>query len=441
MTIKIKYWAFNAKTGRKPWVVTLGDKRSYFNTEAEAQKFLETINTAEATDPGMTLDTLVGSVPSEADGGLKSFKSKLSHNGNPLDFVSRQRERYDREQIVWKQYQHLSSVSQAVCDVIVFGKRFGSFKVHEITGGLVRGEVMKALEVKSINKKTNVKVLRSEKTLKGYWSGMKLIFSFAVTKKTLIERNPCAEKIDFTDYGKITGKQEKARRVETGFINAIIAAMPHPRSNENRQLLDWRLIANFAAQTGLRQGEQRPLRWIDIDLEKQFVHVTHSMTSKEEGDADVEGTKGDRVKKTNQYQKRKVPLSDSLVQELKEWFMFCGCPDAEEYVWNETSGVTINANRFSRMMAKICKHLIDIKFPVGDEIFSDYILWHEFRHYYAAERLMRNRVEPVSRALGHANVKMTQERYGHFIQDAKFDKEELESANNSSLVMVQAGAS
>jgi len=38
MTIKIKYWAFNAKTGRKPWVVTLGDKRSYFNTEAEAQK-------------------------------------------------------------------------------------------------------------------------------------------------------------------------------------------------------------------------------------------------------------------------------------------------------------------------------------------------------------------------------------------------------------------
>ena len=41
MTIKIKYWAFNAKTGRKPWVVTLGDKRSYFNTEAEAQKFLD----------------------------------------------------------------------------------------------------------------------------------------------------------------------------------------------------------------------------------------------------------------------------------------------------------------------------------------------------------------------------------------------------------------
>ena len=429
MTIQIKYWESNAKVNRPAWVVRLGNKKNYFSTKEKAQKFLETINIAETTDPGMTLDALVGSVPSEAEGGLKAFKSKLSHNGNPLDFISRQRERYDREQIVWKQYQHLSSVSQAVCDVIVLGKRFGSFKVHEITGGLVRGEVMKSLEVKSINKKTNVKVLRSERTLKGYWSGMKLIFSFAVTKRTLIERNPCAEKIDFTDYGKITGKQE------------IIAAMPHPRSNENRQLLDWRLMANFAAQTGLRQGEQRPLRWMDLDLEKKFVHVTHSMTSKEEGDVDVKGTKGDRVKKTNQYQKRKVPLSDSLVQELKEWFMFCGCPDAEEYVWYETFGVTINANRFSKMMTKICKHLIDIKFAVGDEIFSEYILWHEFRHYYAAERLMRNRVEPVSRALGHANVKMTQERYGHFIQDDKFDKEELESANNSSLVLVQEGAS
>lgn len=435
MTIKIKYWAFNAKTGRKPWVVTLGDKRSYFNTEAEAEEALKVINTKETTDPGMTLDTLVGSVPSKKDGGLKSFEANLSHNGNPLDYTSRQRERYDREQITWKQYQHLAKVGQAMCDVIVLGKRFGSFKVYEITGAFMRDEVMKALEVKSINKKTNVKILRSSKTLKEYWSGMKLIFSFAITKKTLIQQNPCGEDIEFTDYGQITAKQEKARRVETDTVSAIIAAMPHPRSNENRQLLDWRLMANFAAQTGLRQGEQRPLRWMDLDLEKQFVHVTHSVTSKEEGDVDVKGTKGDRVKKTNQYQKRKVPLSDSLVQELKEWFMFCGCPSAEEYIWNEKAGCILNANRFSDLMARICDQLIEQK------AITDRVLWHEFRHYYAAERLMRNRVEPVSRALGHANINITQEVYGHFIQDAKFDAEELESANNSSLVMVQAGAS
>ena len=435
MTIKIKYWAFNAKTGRKPWVVTLGDKRSYFNTEAEAKKFLETINTKEATDPGMTLDTLVGSVPSKKDGGLKSLKANLSHNGNPLDYISRQRERYDREQITWKQYQHLAKVGQAMCDVVVLGKRFGSFKVYEITGAFMHDEVMKTLEVKSINKKTNVKILRSSKTLKEYWSGMKLVFSFAITKKKLIQQNPCGEDIDFTDYGQITAKQEKSDRVETDTINAIIAAMPHPRSNENRQLLDWRLMANFAAQTGLRQGEQRPLRWMDLDLEEKFVHVTHSVTSKEEGDVDVKGTKGDRVKKTNQYQKRKVPLSDSLVQELKEWFMLCGCPSAEEYVWNEKSGCILNANRFSDLMARICDQLIEQK------LIKHRVLWHEFRHFYAAERLMRNRVEPVSRALGHANINITQEIYGHFIQDDKFDKEELESANKSSLVMLQAGAS
>jgi len=435
MTLQIKYWESRAASNREPYVVRLGDKRSYFNTEAEAQKFLETINTAEATDPGMTLDTLVGSIPSKKDGGLKAFKSNLSHNGNPLDYISRQRERYDREQITWSQYQHLAKVGQAMCDVVVLGKRLGSFKVYKITGSFMRDEVMKALEIKSINKKTNVKILRSSKTLKEYWSGMKLIFSFAITKKTLIERNPCAEKIDFTDYGKITGKQEKAGRVETDTINAIIEAMPHPRSNEKRQLVDWRLMANFAAQTGLRQGEQRPLRWMDLDLEKQFVHVTHSMTSKEGGDADVEGTKGDRVKKNNQYQKRKVPLSDNLVQELKEWFIFCGCPDSEEYVWNEKSGVTINANRFSDLMAEICDQLKEQK------LIKDRVLWHEFRHYYAAERLLRNRVGPVSRALGHANTKITEEIYGHLIKDDKFDKEELESANNSSLVIAQVGAS
>ena len=419
MTIKIKYWAFNAKTGRKPWVVTLGDKRSYFNTEAEAQKFLETINTKETTDPGMTLDTLVGSVPSKKDGGLKSFEANLSHNGNPLDFVSEQRVRYDRELIVWKQYQHLAKVGQAMCDVVVEGKRLGSFKVYEITGAIMRREVLRGLEQD-----------RSQKTLKEYWNGMSLIFDFAVTEKLIITINPCNEKVKFEKYGKLTGKEGKVRRVTTENVNAIIAAMPHSRSNENREILDWRLMVNFAAQTGLRQGEQRALQWADLDLEKQVVCVSHSMSSREDGVNDLAGTKADRLKNRNQVKTRTISLSDLLTAHLKEWFMFCGCPSADEYVWNEKSGEALGANRFSRMMARVCSR-----------IQIEPVLWHELRHYYAAERLMRNRVEPVSRALGHANTKITEEIYGHFIQDDKFDKEELESANNSSLVMVQAGAS
>lgn len=425
MTMKIKYWAFNAKTGRKPWVVTCGDKRSYFNTEEEAQKFVKLAAITPNSNPGLTLDKLVfdGEIPTKPYGekfiiDYKAIKPNVDYYGNAVDFISYQRMRCERGQIAWHFFKSRVLYAKQMCDVLVNGKRVGLQKVAMIDNYMMRKQVLKSLEQNN-----------SSKTCKEYWTAMSQVFDYAILEKEVITNNPC-DKISLEDYGRKTGKEGKVRRVKTVNVQKLIDAMPHPRSNENRTLLDWRILANFAAQTGLRQGEQRSIKWKDLDLDKKFVFVSHSMTSSEDGQIDQAGTKRDRLKKDFDIKVRKVGLSDALVAQLKELYIKDGCPDKDEYVWTTEDNKILPQNRFSRMMRKVCRR-------AGIE----QITWHELRHYYTAERLQRDRVERVSAALGHSATNITESTYGHFIQNDQYDEEECESANNSSLVMAQAGAS
>jgi integrase len=53
------------------------------------------------------------------------------------------------------------------------------------------------------------------------------------------------------------------------------------------------------------------------------------------------------------------------------------------------------------------------------KISNKHMRWHDLRHYYASKMLeyFGNDVWTVSNLMGHSDISITQNRYGHWMQD------------------------
>lgn len=424
MYIKFKIYCEKSrkKNGHKAWCVSFNNKRKYFNTQREAKAFVEEKKIIENQHPELTLDQLVGLVSNDdqdlnlllsLDNGFLQFKQRFSENGNPADFVSLLIDRYQRGNRVWRIVHGYVSIAKYLCDVKINRKRLGEYKVYDITGHMIRSEVLSKLDRQNL----------ATKTIRNYWNIFNQIFDFALIDKQIIQHNPCLQKPDWERFGKLTAKVDKEKRVTTTNIQKLIDLMPSPRSNTNYSILDWGLMLNLAAQTGIRQGELRPLKWQDFNLERKYLIIGHSMTSKKEGFSDEYGTKKDRLLKNKNKTERKLFLSDELIYSLKEWKLKCNDTEPNDYVFVEKKGCVLHSNRFSILMNKICKNN---NLP--------HILWHELRHYYASERVLRTGdLVETARDIGHTSTKVLQSTYAHKLESKKLEKQKLEIANSSAL--------
>jgi integrase len=106
---------------------------------------------------------------------------------------------------------------------------------------------------------------------------LRIIYRHAM-RDNLVDRNPC----EYLDLPPVRGKRPEVVNAEQAA--ALIERLPVAE----------RAIWGTAFYAGLRCGELQALRWEDIDLDHDEIHVTRSMDAKE-GVIDVKSDAGERI--------------------------------------------------------------------------------------------------------------------------------------------------
>jgi integrase len=165
----------------------------------------------------------------------------------------------------------------------------------------------------------------------------------------------------------------------------------------------WRPLLVTAAFTGLRASELRGLRWGDLDLKKNEIHVRQR--------ADRYNVIG--APKTD-ASKRVVPFGKVVANTLKEWKL--QCPHGELVFPNGKGGIEYHTHIVNR-------GFIPAQVAAGvttKDGTAKYTGLHALRHFYAS--LCINSREhggfgllpkTVQERLGHSSITMTYDRYGH----------------------------
>ena len=191
-----------------------------------------------------------------------------------------------------------------------------------------------------------------------------------------------------------------------------------PTREEVRRIIDassgkGRALLLTAALTGMRASELRGLRWSDVDLAKQVIHVRQ---------------RADRYHKIGSPKSsagtRDIPIEAMVVSTLREWKL--QCPKGEANLVFPTGIGTVESlpNIWARILepAQIAAGVV-IK---GKAKYG----MHALRHFYASWCINQKKdgglelpPKTVQTRLGHSSITMTFDRYGHLFPTGDDGKE------------------
>ncbi len=157
----------------------------------------------------------------------------------------------------------------------------------------------------------------------------------------------------------------------------------------------WRVLLHMAIATGLRQGELLGLQWCDIDWNSQQVHVRQQFS------------KGRFSELKTRRSRRRVPLTDDLIAELKCWRL--ACPKGErDLVFPHISGGPLDHGILLRSGF----------YPALRRAKLRRIRFHDLRHTFASLLIAAN-VHPkrMQALMGHSTIRTTLDTYGHLMRD------------------------
>ena len=200
-----------------------------------------------------------------------------------------------------------------------------------------------------------------------------------------------------------------------------------PALNEMRAIIAhlpgrWRPLLLTAIFTGLRASELRGLRWSDIDLKRNELHVRQ---------------RADRFKKIgapkSEAGERTIPLPPTVANALREWKLACPAGNLNLVFPNAQGSVQDYSNILKRGLwpAQIAAGVVDAH---GH---AKYTGLHSLRHFYASWCINRKKdgglelpLKLVQGRLGHASIQITADRYGHLFPSAD-DGSELAAAERA----------
>jgi integrase len=220
------------------------------------------------------------------------------------------------------------------------------------------------------------------------------------------------------------GKERQADRRQKGRLKVGVDI---PTPDEIRAIIThlggrWRPLLLTAIFTGLRASELRGLRWVDVDLKRNELHVRQ---------------RADRFRQIGRPKseagERTIPLLPMLVNALREWKL--ACPKSK-------LGLAF-PNKHGRVETyyKITAGwgLAQIAAGVTKAGKAKYTGLHALRHFYASWCINRRAdgglelpLKLVQSHLGHASIQMTADRYGHLFPRGD-DRAELAAAEKAFL--------
>lgn len=173
----------------------------------------------------------------------------------------------------------------------------------------------------------------------------------------------------------------------------------------NRQLkhedLRYQVIFRVLEDTGMREGELLGLKWRDVDLGKDRIHIRHTR--------DVNGYRSPKT----QHSRRTIGISVELGGLLeryrrKQTKIF----NAHHAAQTKDSFVITDKQAYPLSNTSISRNLGLILERAGLSYLKGHFTAHTFRHMFASYLLNSNYpLADVSRALGHANPQITLEIY------------------------------
>jgi integrase len=156
----------------------------------------------------------------------------------------------------------------------------------------------------------------------------------------------------------------------------------------------------FLLRTGCRLGELKALQWQDIDFDKRQIEISRSC-------------RRGRVTDTKTRKRRRVDMTPQLVEALR-------VQEIEQKKQSLKLGVAflndafVFANRHGEVMRRIALENALKRCLSAAKLRQ--IRIHDLRHTYATTRLLRgHNIGDVSYQLGHSNISMTCDVYGHWV--------------------------
>jgi integrase len=221
------------------------------------------------------------------------------------------------------------------------------------------------------------------------------------------------------------GKEHQAEKRRKGKLKVGVDI---PSPNEIKAILAhtgsrWRPLLVTAAFTGLRASELRGLRWADVNLKANELHVRQRADYLREM-GKPKSAAGERV----------VPFGKFVANTLKEWKL--KCPKGEKgLVFPNTKG---DIEFYQRIRERgLIPPQIEAGLIVDGK--AKYTGLHALRHFYASWCINRPQdgglglpPKVVQERLGHSSIAMTYDRYGHLFPRGD-DAEALDAAEGAIL--------
>jgi integrase len=350
----------------------------WFRTEAEAQDYAAVINAAQSAG-GVVTCGASGTVDAAAD--LLDAKTDVRVATGAIT------------------YRHGGNIRRDVrswTGLLIDGTRFGDLKCTDVTTADIEDRLVPQLGV-------------SATTIKKKLDALKQLFDLAHRQGWCSHNNPArGVKLEAVRYrGEAAATGGRIERFEVAKIRAVIEAATRAD--------DWcdGLAVAFAAQTGLRFGEQAALRWHDIDFAANRVTVRLSLREVAKGVIAADVPKTDAARRT-------VFLTPQLAAALREWRVRSPASGDGDVVFVTRAGrQQSSANNWRRRVLH----------PACDAAGIDRLRWHDLRHFFASLclELFGSDFHRITTLLGHKSISTTHELYGHWIDDRTRDLDDAEA--------------
>lgn len=230
-------------------------------------------------------------------------------------------------------------------------------------------------------------------TVNKLYTVLKLIFDDAIVERKITES-------PFTHV-----KRPKEHREEAEFLTREELITFLEAAKDDRLYVAMQLCA----QTGLRRGEAMGLRWSDIDFDEGKFRVEKTLAT----------TKGGPYLSTpkTEASKRRLTLNPSM-SALLQSHRIAQAEEAKiagnkfldkDFVFSTRTGEPIDPNNFYRSVKRVCK-------KAGLDEHGPHVLRHTFATLLLEDGVP---IHVVSRILGHSNIRITVDIYGHLSDEGQ----------------------
>lgn len=235
-------------------------------------------------------------------------------------------------------------------------------------------------------------------TIKGQLTVLRSIYTYSARHLGLVGVNPVSL-LDRVE--RPSSDDERPKRILTADeLRRLIAAVEP----------EFRLIFEFAAQTGARLGEALGVVWDEIDLDAATVTFTHQLDRR-----------GERMPLKTKRSRRCIEITPALVAALREHKVASARSGKHDLVFVNREGRGHDHRNIGGRVLRRAAARAGLQAVISDgNVVEPAPTFHGFRYTHGSALIASGwDIEEVSARLGHSDVGTTQRAYVHAYDAAK----------------------